>query len=224
MILKIGNVGLIRNPEMVFLNDFKRLLEPYVKCEFFDVKEFKDVVSKERAKEIIQDNLTNGTPLNNIALEIYLDDEYIEIEGSGTYEIDCINFKGGFNAIKNMDKLLEPFSEYLSYSKSEPFKVSFINENYKNSLEQIIANSKSYELYKLPVEKRLLTILYGIRFKSSFLDFLLYELIDAVSEEKVFFYEDEKYNEYLSKLIYGLKNRGVFFSHEREIKQNNFVQ
>ena len=34
----------------------------------------------------------------------------------------------------------------------------------------------------------------------------------------------EKYNEYLSKLIYGLKNRGVFFSHEREIKQNNFVQ
>ena len=66
-----------------------------------------------------------------------------------------------------MDKLLEPFSEYLSYSKIEPFKVSFINENYKNSLEQIIANSKSYELYKLPVEKRLLTILYGIRFKSS---------------------------------------------------------
>lgn len=62
MILKIGNVGLIRNPEMVFLNDFKRLLEPYVKCEFFDVKEFKDVVSKEQAKEIIQDNLTNGTP------------------------------------------------------------------------------------------------------------------------------------------------------------------
>lgn len=224
MILKIGNIGLIRNHEMVFLNDFKILLEPYVKCEFFDVQEFKDVISKEQAQEIIQDNLINGVPLNNIALEIYLDDEHIRIDEGAAYKTDCINFIDGFDAMRNMDKLLEPFSEYLSYSKSEPFKISFINEDYKKSLEQIIVNSRLYELYKLPVEKRLLTVLYGIRFKSSFLSFLLYELINAVSKEKVFFYEDEKYNEYLSRLIYRLKNRGGFFSHERETPQNNFVQ
>lgn len=222
MILKIGNIGLIRNPEMVFLNDFKILLEPYVKCEVFDAQDFKDVISKEQAFEIIQDNLINGVPLNNIALEIYLDDENIRIDGNGTYAKDCIKFVNGFDAMKNMDKLLEPFSKYLSFSKNELFKISFIDEDYKNSLEQIIINSKSYEVGKLPIEKRLLTILYGIRFNSSFLDFLLYELIDVVAEEKVVLYEDEKYNEYLKRLVYGLKNRGDFFSHERESVQERF--
>lgn len=222
MILKIGNIGLIRNPQMVFLNDFKILLEPYIKCEFFDVQDFKDVISKEQAFEIIQDNLIKGVPLNNVALEIYLDDENIRIDGNGTYEKDCIKFVNGFDAMRNMDKLLEPFSEYLSFSKDKPFVISFINEEYKNSLERIIKNSESsMHLMLLPVEERLLTVLSGLRFKSSFLDFLFYELIDF---ESTLFYTDERLNTYLNVLLRGMKNRNSVFSHERESEQTRLLR